>query len=203
MCYARRQRSSWARIKLSNNCILNSFELKISNSSFFLASFTFVWVYITLWRECISHFALLCTSLSVVQFSMTDFSPQLFVVFRSLSQRRLIIISHLFAFVKTFLKLFFQSFFRSLHAPSMSHSRLLPCSPLRSLKCLYILPHFFPFVNIFFSLFLGLCIITIFMSIIYIKTYERHQAIWSQSSFAFLLFILFSSAAWNLSANVR
>ena len=71
MCYARRQRSSWARIKLSNNCILNSFELKISNSSFILASFTFVWVYITLWRECISHFALLCTSLSVVQFSMT------------------------------------------------------------------------------------------------------------------------------------
>ena len=103
MCYARRQRSSWARIKLSNNCILNSFELSISNPSFFLASFTFVWVYITLWRECISHFALLCTSLSVVQFSMTAL-PFL--------ADSLTIISQAFCFVNTFFTNFSKKFWR-------------------------------------------------------------------------------------------
>ena len=97
MCYARRQRSSWARIKLSNICISSTLVLSIVIRAFFLASFTFVWVYITLWRECISHFALLCTSLLVVQFSMTV-PPAL--------ADSLTIISHLSILVKHFLKKF-------------------------------------------------------------------------------------------------
>ena len=43
MCYARRQRSSWARIKLSINCIKAS-RKGWSNLSSLICSFTFVWV---------------------------------------------------------------------------------------------------------------------------------------------------------------
>ena len=81
MCYARRQRSSWARIKLSKNgiwnilrCLISFFELD--------CSFTFVWVVFSKNCEiCSCTYYMLCTSLIVVQFSMTERS------FRSLYHR--------------------------------------------------------------------------------------------------------------------
>ena len=53
MCYARRQRSSWARIKLSKICIISLRTFVPSVTIIlpsFCSSFTFVWVvFLTLW----------------------------------------------------------------------------------------------------------------------------------------------------------
>ena len=65
MCYARRQRSSWARIKLSKICIISPFGVTIILPSF-CSSFTFVWVvFLTLWivEILLRTFSLLCTYL--------------------------------------------------------------------------------------------------------------------------------------------
>ena len=78
MCYARRQRSSWARIKLSKNGIWN---VRRHSISFFEldCSFTFVWVVFSKNCEiCSCTYYMLCTSLIVVQFSMTERSSDRF-----------------------------------------------------------------------------------------------------------------------------
>ena len=108
MCYARRQRSSWARIKLSKNLYqicgspqLQSFELS------YLSFFYFVWVYITLLDE-ISSFAhtMLCTSLLLFNFQW----PFLASALADSST----IISYLFSLVKHFFKNFSNFFFCAL-----------------------------------------------------------------------------------------
>ena len=57
MCYARRQRSSWARIKLSKICII-SLSWALQSFSSFCSSFYFVWVVLLVWivRDSTSHF---------------------------------------------------------------------------------------------------------------------------------------------------
>ena len=146
MCYARRQRSSWARIKLSK--ILYHFTFRCNNLfSSFCSSFTFVWVVFLLNLNCSSilrtFLCLLCTYLFVVQFSMTVWLSSR-LVFRLRSRGDLSIISHCFPFVNTFLKLF-SSFFKLFLSPSVSS--LLGDS-------LYILPPFFIFVKGFLKSFL-------------------------------------------------
>ena len=73
MCYARRQRSSWARIKLSKNGIWNVRRHSISFLSSLIALLLFVWVVFSKNCEiCSCTYYMLCTSLIVVQFSMTE-----------------------------------------------------------------------------------------------------------------------------------
>ena len=73
MCYARRQRSSWARIKLSKNGIWNVRGHSISFLSSLIALLLFVWVVFSKNCEiCSCTYYMLCTSLIVVQFSMTE-----------------------------------------------------------------------------------------------------------------------------------
>ena len=111
MCYARRQRSSWARIKLSKTCIISPFRALQSFSSF-CSSFYFYLSCITLLncRDSTSHFLFALYLISfVVQFSMTGFAacrgPS-----RYLSRGDSTIISHLVAFVNTFFKTFLSFF---------------------------------------------------------------------------------------------
>ena len=147
MCYARRQRSSWARIKLSK--ILYHFTFRCNNLfSSFCSSFTFVWVVFLLNLNCSSilrtFLCLLCTYLFVVQFSMTVWLSSR-LVFRLRSRGDLDIISHCLPFVNTFLKLFL-SFFKLFLSSSVS-SLLGDSFDIISLS--------FPFVNTFFKLFLS------------------------------------------------
>ena len=75
MCYARRQRSSWARIKLSKNRIWNILSDAWYLSSSLIALYFFVWVVFSFKefpRSVLAHTSMLCTSLIVVQFSMTE-----------------------------------------------------------------------------------------------------------------------------------
>ena len=108
MCYARRQRSSWARIKLSK--ILYHFTLRCNNlSSSFCSSFYFVWVFYS-WivRVLLRTFVFALYLSLVVQFSMTVGSLSVPSCPRPRGDS--IIISHYLAFVNTFLKLFSKTF---------------------------------------------------------------------------------------------
>ena len=80
MCYARRQRSSWARIKLSNVLYLKSPKGEVKSQSELDCSLLFVWVVFSLrifeFRPHTIHESLHVQCLYfplVVQFSMTDF----------------------------------------------------------------------------------------------------------------------------------
>ena len=118
MCYARRQRSSWARIKLSK--ILYHFTLRCNNlSSSFCSSFYFVWVFYS-WivRVLLRTFVFALYLSLVVQFSMTVGSLSVPSCPRSRGDS--IIISHYLAFVNTFLKLFSKTFLSPLLSFSLA-----------------------------------------------------------------------------------
>ena len=104
MCYARRQRSSWARIKLSKNLYhISSFHLSYNLfyfELFYLSFFYFCWVYITLRRDLHLLF-LLCTYLLLFNFQWP------FVAF---SRGDFVIIPQCFRIVNTFLKSFLKNF---------------------------------------------------------------------------------------------
>ena len=72
MCYARRQRSSWARIKLSKSLYQNILsDDSILLSSLALSFFTFVWVVFSfkeLFEIRFAHTYMLCTSLLLFNF---------------------------------------------------------------------------------------------------------------------------------------
>ena len=138
MCYARRQRSSWARIKLSKNriwnilrCLISFFELD--------CSLLFVWVVFSFkefTRSVLAHTSMLCTSLIVVQFSMTE---RPFSRFATALRDSLIIISQRFRFVNTFFKVFFKTFFGvdfvALWYVALSATRILYHTLTLSVNC--------------------------------------------------------------------
>ena len=101
MCYARRQRSSWARIKLSDVLYIMRFALNIFCQSFFLASFLLFEFQSILTR----FFVWLCQSL-FESFSCSIFKDR----FAPLPQQRSTSISHTFLFVNTFFRFFFDFF---------------------------------------------------------------------------------------------
>ena len=122
MCYARRQRSSWARIKLSSKLYLN-----LSVKTLFVE---LVWLFILCWVclksvidlrflfqrnfEILNH--KLCLYFNLLLFNC-QWSAR---TFRSLFQcrvlRSLTIISHRFRFVKGFFKSFLKTFFNRFSA---------------------------------------------------------------------------------------
>ena len=123
MCYARRQRSSWARIKLSKICIISPFRALQSFSSF-CSSFYFFWVVLLVWivEILLRTFSLLCTYL----FCCSIFNDRLAVSrspLRYLSRGDSTIISHLVSLVNTFLENsfdFFPEFFQPFQSPLVS-----------------------------------------------------------------------------------
>ena len=140
MCYARRQRSSWARIKLSKSFYLISGlpELKSYFELFILASFTLLSIYNSI--DEISIFALtilLCTYLLLFNFQWP--MPSL--------RDSLSILPHSFALVNTFFESFL-SFFNFFSKPS----RLCPFGQLVHFTTL------FPFCqHLFLNFFLFVC----------------------------------------------
>ena len=111
MCYARRQRSSWARIKLSNKLYIirlmrfDSFEL------FILAFFTFLelcslWFWQILFSHLLFCFVLL---LSVVQLS--SFNRSRFYVSLSIISPRTPFVKRFFKTFLSFFEWFFSVFF--------------------------------------------------------------------------------------------
>ena len=121
MCYARRQRSSWARIKLSNNLyhiyLLGSYNLFFE--LFFLSFFYFV-EYITLWRDLVFR-----TSQCFVQ-SLLLFNFQW--PFAAFFCDSLNIIPPSFSLVNTFFEIFspfFKKFFRLVWARYNSRPPLI------------------------------------------------------------------------------
>ena len=112
MCYARRQRSSWARIKLSKICIISLAEpllQALQSFSSFCSSFYFLLEFIfsfELSRFYFALFSLLCTYLFVVQFSMTGLPPIAFLPSGFLRRLEYYIIS------SRLCQAFFESFFR-------------------------------------------------------------------------------------------
>ena len=152
MCYARRQRSSWARIKLSK--ILYHFTFRCNNLfSSFCSSFTFCLSSISSQFELFeytSHFFVFALYLSLCCSIFNDRLTQLSPRLRLRSRGDLSIISHCLLFVNTFFKTFL-SFFRYFLFPSWCPSWATAC----------ILYHFrfrlsIPFWN-FFKFFWGLC----------------------------------------------
>ena len=93
MCYARRQRSSWARIKLSNICISSRFPRFIPYSSFPFALLLVSGSFLRNFRDLkIWFFTSLCTFVSLFNFQCP--SPSLADSFT--------ILSHYLPFVNTF-----------------------------------------------------------------------------------------------------
>ena len=115
MCYARRQRSSWARIKLSKICIISLFRALQSFPSF-CSSFYFLLEFISLLncRDSTSHF-FLCFVLISLLFNFQWPVCRLLLSFRPAFCGDSNIISYPFRFVKPFSKVFFTflTFFRS------------------------------------------------------------------------------------------
>ena len=146
MCYARRQRSSWARIKLSK--ILYLFTLRCLNLfSSFCSSFYFCLssiLFNRIDRDFSSHYFFFALYLSlVVQFSMTG------AVLQALAFWRLDYYITAKPLCQVLFQKFFQLFSSSFHSLSKT-SRLLQADSF------VILSLFFPFVNPFsktFSLF--------------------------------------------------
>ena len=113
MCYARRQRSSWARIKLSKILYRLRLSAVTTFSSYsFLASFTLLSIYNSFWRDLVFR-----TSQCFVQ-SLLLFNFQWpFAVPLSSRADSLTIIPHLKDFVKHFFQIslnFFQTASKSL-----------------------------------------------------------------------------------------
>ena len=138
MCYARRQRSSWARIKLSKILYRLRLSAVTTFSSYsFLASFTLLSIYNSFWRDLYFALALYALYFSlVVQFSMTV-PPAL--------ADSLTIIPHSWGLVNTFLKSFLRFFWI-----------LFGCSPIRILFYLFFL---FPLLRrlVYYTPFITLC----------------------------------------------
>ena len=112
MCYARRQRSSWARIKLSK--ILYHFTFRCNNLfSSFCSSFTFCLSSISQFElfEFTSHFCVCFVLLSSLFNFQWPFRLRSRSVFCLRSRGDLTIISHCLPFVNTFFKTFL-SFFK-------------------------------------------------------------------------------------------
>ena len=121
MCYARRQRSSWARIKLSK--ILYHFTFRCNNLfSSFCSSFTFCLSSISSQFELFeytSHFCVCFVLISLLFNFQWPFDSAL-ALSRLRSRGDLIIISHCLRFVNTFFKTFlsfFQVFSSTLAFP--------------------------------------------------------------------------------------
>ena len=146
MCYARRQRSSWARIKLSSKLYLN-----LSVKTLFVE---LVWLFILCWVclksvidlrflfqrnfEILNH--KLCLYFNLLLFNCQWSAADSSALSRVL--RDLIIIPHPWPFVKRFLKSFL-SFFQELFSTAFQPER----------KCLSIIPHSLAFVKRFFKSF--------------------------------------------------
>ena len=147
MCYARRQRSSWARIKLSKSLYQNT-DLSVIQSFCFrvllLASFTFCWVVFSSVRISEIRFKLFALYFSlVVQFSK--------IISVSRSRVPTFLLYHISSalsipFLKSFLG-FFKKFWSQLVRCGLSLPSALAVS-------LYILPLFFLLVKNFFDFFL-------------------------------------------------
>ena len=141
MCYARRQRSSWARIKLSKSLYQNTVSRDLISllSSLALSFFYFCWVVFSSVRifrdpfQAVRFVLLSCCSI---------FNDQ----FASLS-RDLVIIPHRPAFVNPF----FQTFLKSFSGSSALPSVLFSLPSLRWASILYYIP--IPFVKNFFYFF--------------------------------------------------
>ena len=142
MCYARRQRSSWARIKLSKNLYHTRLSAFIIFSSYsFLASFTLLSIYNSSWRDLVFR-----TSQCFVQ-SLLLFNFQWpFASLFPLGRDSLSIIPHSTPFVKSFFW-FSSTFFLT--------SRLVCFASLKATRILY---HFLPslssaFLNFFWKMY--------------------------------------------------
>ena len=115
MCYARRQRSSWARIKLSKNYIISEvpFSYNHFRAIFILASFTLLSIYNSYWRDL--YFALRNALYNL--FCCSIFNDRLLPFFATAW-----LLYHIaFALSSTFLIFFKKVFFKAA-------SRLVPLS---------------------------------------------------------------------------
>ena len=131
MCYARRQRSSWARIKLSNILYINYLSAaNILHSSFLLLFYFVSGLFLRNFRDLYFVQFYLTLYMSRCLIFNVHFSPALADSFVS--------ISHFFSFVNTF----FLSFLRFFV--------WLPNPPLFFGECVYIIT-FFAFVKHFFE----------------------------------------------------
>ena len=106
MCYARRQRSSWARIKLSKNLYHTRLSAFIIFSSYsFLASLTLLSIYNSFWRDLVFR-----TSQCFVQsFLLFNFQWPFALRF-PLGRDSLSIIPHSASLVKIFFQIFLKFF---------------------------------------------------------------------------------------------
>ena len=143
MCYARRQRSSWARIKLSKNFYL-IWQLSLSVKIFFrailiLSFFYLLSIYNSLTRFALRFFALYFSL--VVQFSMTVCC---------LSRTAWLLYHILFRLSSTFLN-FFQLFFKFFSVPLALNLGFPSKNVILPQDSLPILPLLSPFVKTFWK----------------------------------------------------
>ena len=118
MCYARRQRSSWARIKLSKNSISTSEDV----NTILRVSLTFL-KYFTLLGLCfLLEFSRSLTRYISASFFVFHLSSccSIFNDLRRSLPSDLVIILHRFAFVNTFSKSFFKLFRSALASPVLT-----------------------------------------------------------------------------------
>ena len=120
MCYARRQRSSWARIKLSK--ILYLFTLRCLNLfSSFCSSFTFVWVVFSfrIDRDFSSHFFVCFVLISCCSIFNDRLPPEVpfFLATR--------LLYHIVSPLSSTLSKVFSTFFRIFPIPRTFRSRVL------------------------------------------------------------------------------
>ena len=106
MCYARRQRSSWARIKLSKKLYLKYPFGYLKSSRAIYLSFTFVWVVFSINSDEISISHLQC----FVLFSCCSIFNDQFCLPHCCDSA---IIPHHYSLVNTFLKIFLKVFWCS------------------------------------------------------------------------------------------
>ena len=147
MCYARRQRSSWARIKLSKKFYISTRRCQYLFQSFsdFLNTFTFAWfVFLLEFSRSLTRYIfciVLCVSSLVLLFNFQWPTP--------CSLHSLTIIPQPKPFVNTFLKIFFKNFFAQAIALARINAR----------SCAALLVYHFPprlsigFFKVFWSFF--------------------------------------------------
>ena len=163
MCYARRQRSSWARIKLSKSLYQNILpdDLTFLLSSLALSFFYFCFWVVFSFKEfsrSVSHISLCFVLLSCCSIFKDHFRPR----FRG----DLVIIPHPNRFVKPFSKSFLSFFQRLLPTNAVSFSPRFR----RELDYYTTFPslcqHFFSFFSPFFSL--------LSLRTIFVRHFVRH-----------------------------
>ena len=139
MCYARRQRSSWARIKLSKKSLFHVRTFAPTKNTFselfFLSFFLLFWVI----NSCV-----------LTRFLHTFCSCSKFLLFNFQRPTSPRLVTQLFDYTTTFFicQPLFEKFFiflRYLQAPSLQRLRSAAL-----LGCLSIISSLFPFVNPFF-----------------------------------------------------